>query len=55
MHQKPSPAATAVTLSGVNLSLGSGAARVHILKDIDLTIGRGEAMRATVVALLGPA
>jgi putative ABC transport system ATP-binding protein len=39
----------AVMLSGVDLSLGRGAARVHILKDIDLHIGRGEA-----VALLGP-
>jgi putative ABC transport system ATP-binding protein len=42
-------AAEAVTLGGVNLSLGRGAARVHILRDIDLHIGRGEA-----VALLGP-
>jgi putative ABC transport system ATP-binding protein len=42
-------AGEAVTLSGVNLALGRGAARVHILKDIDLHIGRGEA-----VALLGP-
>jgi len=39
----------AVELGGVNLSLGRGAARVHILKDIDLYIRRGEA-----VALLGP-
>jgi putative ABC transport system ATP-binding protein len=39
----------AVALSGVNLSLGSGANRVHILKDVALNIGRGEA-----VALLGP-
>ena len=39
----------AVVLGSVNLSLGRGAARVHILKDIDLHIGRGEA-----VALLGP-
>jgi putative ABC transport system ATP-binding protein len=39
----------AIALSGVNLSLGSGAARVHILKNIDLNIRRGEA-----VALLGP-
>jgi putative ABC transport system ATP-binding protein len=39
----------AVILDGVNLSLGHGAARVHILKDIGLDIGRGEA-----VALLGP-
>src|SRR6202158_4968977 len=37
------------TLGGVNPALGRGAARVHILKDIDLHIGRGEA-----VALLGP-
>src|ERR1700719_1228271 len=39
----------AISLSGVNLSLGSGAARVHILKDITLNIGRGEA-----VGLIGP-
>jgi len=38
-----------VALSGVNLSLGRGAARVHILRDIAVYIGRGEA-----VALLGP-
>ena len=44
-----SSVADAVALSGVNLSLGRGAARVHILKDIGLHIGRGEA-----VALLGP-
>src|ERR1700749_1695463 len=35
---------TGIALSGVNLSLGRGAARVHILKDIDLHIGRGEAI-----------
>jgi len=39
----------AVSLSQVNLSLGRGAARVHILKDIDLHIGRGEA-----IGLVGP-
>jgi putative ABC transport system ATP-binding protein len=39
----------AVALSGVNLSLGGGANRVHILKDIALNIGGGEA-----VSLLGP-
>ncbi len=39
----------AVALAGVNLSLGQGAARVHILKDIDLHIGRGEAF-----GLVGP-
>jgi len=42
-------AGDSVALNGVNLSLGRGAARVHILQDIDLTIGRGEA-----VAILGP-
>jgi putative ABC transport system ATP-binding protein len=42
-------AGDAVALSGVNLSLGRGAARVHILRDIDLNIGRGQA-----VGLLGP-
>ena len=36
-------------MRGVNLSLGRGAARVHILRDIDLHIGRGEA-----VGMLGP-
>src|SRR5262245_19231682 len=40
---------TGIALSGVNLSLGRGAARVHILKDIDLNIGRGEA-----IGLVGP-
>jgi putative ABC transport system ATP-binding protein len=38
-----------IALTGVNLSLGRGAARVHILKDIDLHIGRGEA-----IGLVGP-
>lgn len=42
-------AGNAIVLSGVNLSLGSGAARVHILRDIDLNIARGEA-----IGLLGP-
>jgi putative ABC transport system ATP-binding protein len=42
-------AGDAVALSGVNLSLGRGAARVHILRDIDLNIGRGQA-----VGLVGP-
>jgi putative ABC transport system ATP-binding protein len=45
--QPPSPAA--IALAGVNLSLGRGAARVHILKDIGLKIGRGEA-----IGLVGP-
>ena len=38
-----------IALAGVNLSLGRGAARVHILKDVDLHIGNGEA-----VGLVGP-
>src|SRR5512144_2689391 len=44
-----SQAGPAIALAGVNLTLGHGAARVHILKDIDLHIGRGEA-----VGLVGP-
>jgi putative ABC transport system ATP-binding protein len=39
----------AISLQNVNLSLGRGAARVHILKDISLNIGRGEA-----VGMVGP-
>jgi putative ABC transport system ATP-binding protein len=39
----------AIRLAGVNLSLGRGAARVHILKDIGLEIGQGEA-----IGLVGP-
>jgi len=39
----------AILLAGVNLSLGRGAARVHILKNIDLHIGTGEA-----IGLIGP-
>ena len=33
----------AVAMRGVDLSLGRGAARVHILRDVSLTIGKGEA------------
>ncbi|PZQ14394.1 MAG: ABC transporter ATP-binding protein [Ancylobacter novellus] len=40
---------TAIELRGVNVALGSGPARVHILKDVSLEIGRGEA-----VGLVGP-
>jgi putative ABC transport system ATP-binding protein len=43
------PVIPAISLGGVNLSLGQGAARVHILKDVTLNIGRGEA-----VGLVGP-
>jgi putative ABC transport system ATP-binding protein len=39
----------AISLRGVDLALGRGAARVHILKNINLDIGRG-----TTVSLLGP-
>jgi len=46
---KPSSSQPAVSLSNVNLSLGRGAARVHILKDIALNIGRGEA-----IGMVGP-
>ncbi len=38
-----------ITISKVNLSLGTGAARVHILKDIDLSVTSGEAL-----GLIGP-
>jgi len=44
-----SKAGPAIALAGVNLSLGEGAARVHILKDIALNIGRGEA-----IGMVGP-
>jgi putative ABC transport system ATP-binding protein len=42
-------AGPAISLAGVNLSLGRGAARVHILKDVSLHISAGEA-----VGLVGP-
>src|SRR5438309_4904203 len=44
-----SQAGPAIALAGVNLSLGEGAARVHILKDIDLNIGQAEA-----IGMVGP-
>jgi putative ABC transport system ATP-binding protein len=47
--KSPSQTAPAIALAGVNLSLGQGAARVHILKDIGLNIGSGEA-----IGLVGP-
>lgn len=40
---------TAVEIKKINLSLGSGTSRVHVLKDVDLHIGSGEA-----VGLIGP-
>ena len=39
----------AVAMRGVDLSLGRGAARVHILRDVGLTIAKGEA-----VGVVGP-
>jgi putative ABC transport system ATP-binding protein len=49
MHH-PSPVReSAISLQNVNLSLGRGAARVHILKDINLHISRGEA-----IGMVGP-
>jgi putative ABC transport system ATP-binding protein len=47
--KEPSKPAPAIALADVNLALGQGAARVHILKDIELNIGRGEA-----IGLIGP-
>ena len=44
MHDQHPTAGDAIVLGGVNLSLGRGAARVHILRDIALNIGRGEAV-----------
>jgi len=38
-----------ISLSGIDLSLGRGAAKVHILKGIDLSVGPGE-----TVGLIGP-
>jgi putative ABC transport system ATP-binding protein len=37
----------AVALKNIHVSLGRGAARVHILKGIDLAIGKGEAVGIT--------
>src|SRR4029079_8180340 len=45
--ESPSPAGhtpDSISISNVNLSLGSGPARVHILKDISLRVGSGEAI-----------
>ena len=49
MNNSSRAARPAIALSGINLSLGRGAARVHILKDVDLHIGSGEA-----IGLVGP-
>jgi putative ABC transport system ATP-binding protein len=50
--ESPSLSGTApdtIAISNINLSLGSGAARVHILKDISLRVRSGEA-----IGLIGP-
>lgn len=47
--QPNSSSQSAIRLDKVELSLGSGAARVHILKGVSLNIGQGEA-----VGLVGP-
>jgi putative ABC transport system ATP-binding protein len=43
------PAATAISMRDVDLTLGEGAARVHILRGVSLHVGAGEA-----VGLVGP-
>jgi putative ABC transport system ATP-binding protein len=48
-HLRAGMNADAIALTNVNLSLGSGAARVHILKDISLRVASG-----TAVGLIGP-
>ena len=45
----PALAPDTIAISNVNLSLGTGAARVHILKDISLRVASGEA-----IGLVGP-
>jgi putative ABC transport system ATP-binding protein len=49
MNDIAAPSDPAISLSGVELSLGRGAARVHILRGIDLEVEHGEA-----VGLVGP-
>ncbi|MFC0240627.1 ABC transporter ATP-binding protein [Rhodopseudomonas telluris] len=46
---RPGQQPDTISISNVNLSLGSGAARVHILKDISLRVAQGEA-----IGLIGP-
>lgn len=49
-HQPPGPAPEgAIVLAGVDLSLGSGASRVHILKELSLSVPKGQS-----VGLVGP-
>lgn len=44
-----SRSATAVGVHGVNKSFGDGASRLHVLKDVDLTVAKGE-----IMMLVGP-
>jgi putative ABC transport system ATP-binding protein len=44
MNDMSTTEAPAIALTAIDLSLGAGEARVHILKHIDLHIGRGEAV-----------
>ncbi len=49
MSDGKAPAPPAISLDGIDLSLGRGPARVHVLRGISLSVGRGEA-----VGLVGP-
>jgi len=48
-HASSLPASTAIEVDGVELSLGTGAARVHILKGVSLKVPFGSSL-----ALVGP-
>ncbi|HRE20207.1 MAG TPA: ATP-binding cassette domain-containing protein, partial [Rhabdaerophilum sp.] len=47
--QGKAPAIPAIEMTDVELSLGEGASRVHILRGVSLKVGRGEA-----IGLVGP-
>ena len=47
------PQPDTIAIQNVNLSLGTGAARVHILKDISLRVASGEAHRPDRAVRLG--